>query len=214
MLVSTSPTRIVHTNSTPKNRRSPHERDQAKTTLQTAPDSGGWGGSYGYYVKLDHGNGLQTLYAHCQAICVTAGRQVQAGQVIGYVGHTGRATGDHLHFEVYENGQRTDAMQQFSYMGAAAPTPFYLCIHTKLSCLALLGRYRYTGVRAVLADAARLCLANPATMLLWLGLVLWLPVSYFFVPALFFYLRLPWLFWAAESASPRSVSQFVPFSKE
>lgn len=59
---------------------------------------------------------------------------------------------------------------------------------------ALLGRYRYTGIRAVLADAARLCLANPATMLLWLGLVLWLPVSYFFVPALFFYLRLPWLF--------------------
>lgn len=63
-------------------------------------------GADGYYVKLDHGGGLQTLYAHCQTICVTAGQQVQAGQVIGYVGHTGRATGDHLHFEIVENGQR------------------------------------------------------------------------------------------------------------
>lgn len=59
---------------------------------------------------------------------------------------------------------------------------------------ALLGRFSYARVRAVLSDAARLCIANLATMLLWLGLVLWLPVSYFFVPALFFYLRLPWLF--------------------
>lgn len=59
---------------------------------------------------------------------------------------------------------------------------------------ALLGRFSYPGVRAVLTDAARLCIANPATMLLWLGLVLWLPLCYWFVPAVFFYLRLPWLF--------------------
>ena len=65
-----------------------------------------WGGSYGYYVKLDHGGGLQTLYAHCSSICVTTGQQVQAGQVIGYVGSTGRSTGNHLHLEIIENGQR------------------------------------------------------------------------------------------------------------
>lgn len=59
---------------------------------------------------------------------------------------------------------------------------------------ALLGRFSYARVRAVLSDAARLCIANLATMLLCLGLVLWLPVSYFFVPSVFFYLRLPWLF--------------------
>ena len=60
-------------------------------TIANALDS--WGGSYGYHVKLDHGGGLTTLYAHCSSICVTAGQQVTAGQVIAYVGHTGRATG-------------------------------------------------------------------------------------------------------------------------
>ena len=81
-------------------------------TIANALDS--WGGSYGYYVKLDHGNGLETLYAHCSSICITTGQQVKAGQVIGYVGQTGRATGSHLHFEVYQNGQRIDALTYFT----------------------------------------------------------------------------------------------------
>ena len=72
-----------------------------------------WGGSYGYYIQIDHGGGLETLYAHCSSICVTTGQQVQAEQVIGYVGHTGRATGSHLHLEVRVNGSRTDAMRYF-----------------------------------------------------------------------------------------------------
>ena len=67
-------------------------------TVANALDS--WGGSYGYYVKLDHGGRLTTLYAHCSSICVTAGQQVKTGEVIAYVGQTGRATGPHLHFEI------------------------------------------------------------------------------------------------------------------
>ena len=73
-----------------------------------------WGGSYGYYIQINHGGGLETLYAHCSSICVTTGQQVQAGQVIGYVGHTGRVTGSHLHLETRTNGTRVDSMQFFS----------------------------------------------------------------------------------------------------
>ena len=70
-------------------------------TIANATDS--WGGSYGYYVKINHGGGLTTLYAHCSNICVTVGQQVLAGQVVAYVGQTGRATGPHLHFEVQKS---------------------------------------------------------------------------------------------------------------
>ncbi|WP_303925986.1 peptidoglycan DD-metalloendopeptidase family protein [Subdoligranulum variabile] len=73
-----------------------------------------WGGSYGYYIQIDHSGGLEMLYAHCSAICVTTGQQVQAGQVIGYVGQTGRVTGSHLHLETRVNGSRVDSMQFFS----------------------------------------------------------------------------------------------------
>ena len=85
----------------------------ADGTVTVANGLDSWGGSYGYYIQLDHGGGLETLYAHCSSICVTTSQQVQAGQVIGYVGHTGRATGSHLHLEVHVNGSRADAMSYF-----------------------------------------------------------------------------------------------------
>ena len=72
-----------------------------------------WGGSYGYYIKLGHGEGMETLYAHCSAIAVTTGQRVRQGEVIGYVGTTGNSTGNHLHFEVWAKGKRVDSMNYF-----------------------------------------------------------------------------------------------------
>ncbi|HEX9609128.1 MAG TPA: peptidoglycan DD-metalloendopeptidase family protein [Candidatus Paceibacterota bacterium] len=60
----------------------------------------GWNGGYGIYIVVKHDNGTQTLYAHLNQAIVYAGQRVVQGQVIGYVGATGRATGPHLHFEV------------------------------------------------------------------------------------------------------------------
>ena len=86
----------------------------ANGTVTVANGLDSWGGSYGYYIQIDHGGGLETLYAHCSSICVTTGQQVQAGEVIGYVGHTGRVTGNHLHLEVRIDGNRADVLRYFT----------------------------------------------------------------------------------------------------
>ena len=70
-----------------------------------------WHDSYGYYVLIDHGNGISTLYAHMSLLNVSAGQTVSQGQVIGYVGNTGYSFGAHLHFEYRINGERVDAEQ-------------------------------------------------------------------------------------------------------
>ncbi len=69
--------------------------------------SGTWGGGYGNHVIIDHGNGIQTLYAHMDYLTVTEGQYVTQGEVIGRMGNTGRVygvTGIHLHFEVRDHG--------------------------------------------------------------------------------------------------------------
>lgn len=64
----------------------------------------GRNGGHGNFVKLAHGGGLGSGYAHMSRIATYAGERVRRGQVIGYVGSTGLSTGPHLHFEVYRNG--------------------------------------------------------------------------------------------------------------
>ncbi len=64
----------------------------------------GWRRGYGLVVVVDHGNNLQTAYAHCSRVAVKVGQSVNAGQRIAYVGNTGVTTGTHLHFEVRRNG--------------------------------------------------------------------------------------------------------------
>jgi LysM repeat protein len=61
---------------------------------------GGWNGGYGNYIVIRHPSGTQTLYAHNSENAVSVGQTVARGEVIGYVGNTGRSTGSHLHFEV------------------------------------------------------------------------------------------------------------------
>lgn len=62
--------------------------------------TGGWNGGYGNYVVIRHDNGTQSLYAHNTSNAVAVGESVVQGQVIGYVGSTGRSTGPHVHFEI------------------------------------------------------------------------------------------------------------------
>lgn len=82
----------------------------ASGTVITATNSG----AYGNYVIIDHGNGYTTLYAHMSSNAVGSGSYVNAGDVIGYLGATGNATGTHCHFEVRINGSTTDPAQYFS----------------------------------------------------------------------------------------------------
>lgn len=71
-------------------------------------------GAYGIYVVIDHGSYTQTLYAHMSGLAVSAGDWVEQGQVIGYLGDTGRATGVHCHFEVMINDANVDPAAYFS----------------------------------------------------------------------------------------------------
>lgn len=69
-----------------------------------------WSNGYGKLIKINHGDGYETRYAHQSAFAVKAGQQVSAGQLIGYVGSTGLSTGPHLHFEVRRNGTALNPM--------------------------------------------------------------------------------------------------------
>jgi len=71
----------------------------------------GWNnGGYGYYIIVNHGNGLETLYAHSSKLYVKKGDTVSRGDIIAAIGSTGRSTGPHIHFEVKVNGVRKNPL--------------------------------------------------------------------------------------------------------
>ena len=69
-----------------------------------------YGGTYGYYVTINHGDGYSSLYAHMTHYIVSKGQTVKKGDVIGYMGSTGRSTGPHLHFSIFYNGSSVNPM--------------------------------------------------------------------------------------------------------
>lgn len=72
---------------------------------------------YGYMVIVDHGNGYNTMYAHCDELYVSEGDIVNQGDVLAAVGCTGYSTGDHLHFEIWENGTAVNPCEYMNYFG-------------------------------------------------------------------------------------------------
>jgi murein DD-endopeptidase MepM/ murein hydrolase activator NlpD len=70
-------------------------------------------GGYGNYVVIDHGYGYETLYGHMLRVKAKRGQRVNRGEVIGYVGSTGKSTGPHCHYEIHKNGQKLDPVYFF-----------------------------------------------------------------------------------------------------
>lgn len=78
----------------------------------------GWVGNYGKAVFIHHAGGLETRYAHLSVFTVRRGQQVRAGDVIGYVGSTGKSTGPHLHFEIRRNGRPINPIEFYNKTGS------------------------------------------------------------------------------------------------
>lgn len=85
-----------------------------KATADGTIESAGWAGDYGNMVLLKHGYGMSTKYGHMSRLVVESGQTVRRGQIIGYVGATGRTTGSHLHYEIMLNGARINPLNLLS----------------------------------------------------------------------------------------------------
>ncbi|MDR1020740.1 MAG: M23 family metallopeptidase [Synergistaceae bacterium] len=83
----------------------------ADGVVSVAANGGKKYSGYGKIVIIDHGNGVHTVYAHCDSLLVKMGQRVKKGEFIGTVGRTGRATTDHVHFEVRLAGKKVDPLE-------------------------------------------------------------------------------------------------------
>jgi murein DD-endopeptidase MepM/ murein hydrolase activator NlpD len=79
-----------------------------------------WVSGYGKYVEVEHGNAIQTRYGHLSAMNVMSGQRVKQGDIIGFMGSTGRSTGSHLHYEVRIAGEPVNPM---SFLAPVVPAP-------------------------------------------------------------------------------------------
>jgi len=89
-------------------------------------DRAEWFGGYGNMVEIDHGKGIATRYGHMSRIAAHSGEHVRRGELIGYVGSTGRSTGNHLHYEVRIDGHAVNPipfLESSNYVMAAAAQP-------------------------------------------------------------------------------------------
>ena len=85
--------------------------------VKVANSADSWGYGWGYYIKVVHSDGYETLYAHCSKIAVREGEEVYQGQVIGFVGDIGNVTGPHLHFVTYKDGVVRNPMDYYVSAG-------------------------------------------------------------------------------------------------
>jgi len=125
----------------------------------------GWMGGYGKVVKIRHAGGYESLYAHQSRIRVKRGQRVKKGQIIGYVGSTGRSTGPHLHFGLKKNGRWVNPMK---YLRKKSIKGSVLKKFTKYKNVAET-RYKKVTIKGTEENRKKLesCLLNDTPSYIW-----------------------------------------------
>ena len=113
-----------------------------------------WEGGYGKYVRIKHNNGYETAYGHMSAFAkgMETGKRVRQGQVIGFVGSTGRSTGAHVHYEILVNGRFVDPMRVRLPRGRSLEGPVFASFEKERDRVDTMMNNRNAGARV--SDAA------------------------------------------------------------